>query len=46
MKKYRDKYRIPGARWAAWNYPGNAAYFITCENPQKCSDDPYYAVDK
>jgi REP element-mobilizing transposase RayT len=29
MDKYRGKYRIPSARWAAWDYAGNAAYFIT-----------------
>lgn len=29
MEKYRGKYRIPSARWAAWDYGGNAAYFIT-----------------
>lgn len=29
MEKYQDKYRIPSARWAAWDYSSNAAYFIT-----------------
>lgn len=29
MEKYQDKYRIPSARWAAWDYASNAAYFIT-----------------
>jgi len=29
MGKYQDKYRIPSARWAAWDYSSNAAYFIT-----------------
>jgi len=27
--KFRGKYRIPSARWAAWDYGSNAAYFIT-----------------
>ena len=27
--KFRGKYRIPSARWAAWDYSSNAAYFIT-----------------
>jgi len=29
MEKFRGKYRIPSARWAAWDYGSNAAYFIT-----------------
>ena len=29
MEKYQGKYRIPGARWATWDYAANAAYFIT-----------------
>lgn len=29
MDKYRGKYHIPSARWAAWDYGGHAAYFIT-----------------
>jgi putative transposase len=29
MEKYQGKYRIPSARWAAWDYASNAAYFIT-----------------
>jgi REP element-mobilizing transposase RayT len=29
MDKFRGKYRIPSARWAAWDYGSNAAYFIT-----------------
>jgi REP-associated tyrosine transposase len=27
--KYQDKYRIPSARLASWNYSSNGAYFIT-----------------
>jgi len=27
--KFKGKYRIPSARWAAWDYSSNAAYFIT-----------------
>ncbi len=29
MDKFRGQYRIPSARWAAWDYGSNAAYFIT-----------------
>ena len=29
MEKFRNKYRIPSARWAAWDYSSNAAYFVT-----------------
>jgi len=29
MEKFKGKYRIPSARWAAWNYSNNAAYFVT-----------------
>jgi putative transposase len=28
-EKFRGKYRIPSARWAAWDYGNNAAYFVT-----------------
>ena len=28
-EKYKNKYRIPSARWAAWDYGANAAYFVT-----------------
>lgn len=28
-EKFKGKYRIPSARWAAWDYSSNAAYFIT-----------------
>jgi REP element-mobilizing transposase RayT len=28
-EKYKGKYRIPSARWAAWDYGANAAYFVT-----------------
>ena len=27
--KFKNKYRIPSARWAAWDYGQQAAYFIT-----------------
>lgn len=29
MDKYQNKYRIPSARWAAWDYSSNGAYFVT-----------------
>jgi putative transposase len=29
VEKYKGKYRIPSARWAAWDYGSNAAYFVT-----------------
>ena len=29
MEKYQNKYRIPSARLAGWDYANNAAYFIT-----------------
>ncbi|MCI0729104.1 MAG: hypothetical protein L0332_20625, partial [Chloroflexi bacterium] len=29
MDKYKGKYRIPSARWGAWDYGANAPYFIT-----------------
>jgi putative transposase len=29
MEKFQNKYRIPSARWAAWDYSSNAAYFVT-----------------
>ena len=28
-EKFKGKYRIASARWAAWDYSSNAAYFIT-----------------
>ena len=27
--KYLNKYRIPSARWATWDYGANAPYFVT-----------------
>src|SRR5215212_2241619 len=27
--KFKGKYRISSARWAAWDYSSNAAYFVT-----------------
>jgi len=35
MEKYQGKYRIPSARWAAWDYASNAAYFITICTAQR-----------
>lgn len=29
MDKYQNKYRIPSARWTAWDYSANGAYFVT-----------------
>jgi REP element-mobilizing transposase RayT len=29
MEKFKGKYRTPSARWSAWNYGDNAAYFVT-----------------
>ena len=29
MGKFKDRYRIPSARWATWDYGSNAAYFVT-----------------
>ena len=29
MEKYKNRYRIPSARWAAWDYSANGAYFVT-----------------
>lgn len=29
MEKFRNRYRIASARWAAWDYASNAAYFVT-----------------
>jgi hypothetical protein len=29
MQRYRDRYRIPSARWGAWDYASSAAYFVT-----------------
>lgn len=28
-EKFKNKYRIPSARWATWDYSSNAAYFVT-----------------
>lgn len=28
-EKFKGKYRIASARWAAWDYSNNAAYFVT-----------------
>jgi hypothetical protein len=27
--KFKNKYRIPSANWASWDYSANAAYFVT-----------------
>jgi putative transposase len=29
MEKFNGKFRIPSARWAAWDYGRNGAYFVT-----------------
>lgn len=37
MEKFNDKYRIPSARAAFWDYGWNAAYFITiCTQNREC----------
>jgi REP element-mobilizing transposase RayT len=37
MDKYRNKYRIPSARAAWWDYSSNGCYFITiCTKHRKC----------
>jgi putative transposase len=35
MEKFRGKYRISSARWAAWDYGQNAAYFVTICTAQR-----------
>jgi REP element-mobilizing transposase RayT len=35
--KFKGKYRIPSARWPAWDYGSNAAYFVTiCTANREC----------
>ena len=29
INKFKNKYRIPSARWRVWDYGTNAAYFVT-----------------
>lgn len=36
--KYNGKYRIPGARWTAWDYSSNAAYFVTICTAKRAHD--------
>ena len=36
--KFQGKYRIPSARWAAWDYGGNAAYFDTICTAERTQD--------
>ncbi len=36
--KFNGKYRIPSARWAAWDYSSNAAYFITICTAHRAHD--------
>jgi putative transposase len=37
MEKFRNKYRIPSARWQNWDYGSNAAYYVTiCTRYHKC----------
>jgi len=38
MEKFQGKYRIPSARWAAWDYGSNAAYFITVCTANRAHD--------
>lgn len=44
MDKFRGKYRIPSARWAAWDYGSNAAYFITICTANRAHDFGEIAV--
>lgn len=37
-QRFNGKYRIPSARWAAWDYGSNAAYFITICTDQRTHD--------
>ena len=37
-QRFNGKYRIPSARWAAWDYANNAAYFVTICNTQRAPD--------
>jgi len=41
MDKFKGKYRVPSARWPAWDYGRNAAYFVTI-----CTADraPYFGA--
>jgi putative transposase len=36
--RFQGKYRIPSARWAAWDYGCNAAYFVTICTAQGACD--------
>ncbi len=36
--KFKNKYRIASARWAAWDYSSNAAYFITICTANRAHD--------
>jgi len=36
--KFRGKYRVPSARWAAWDYGSNAAYFVTICTANRAHD--------
>jgi len=38
MEKFRGIYRIPSARWAAWGYGSNAAYYITVCTANRAHD--------
>jgi len=38
IDKYRGKYRIPSARWTAWDYGANAAYFVTICTAERTHD--------
>jgi putative transposase len=36
-ENFQGKYRIPSARWAAWEYGHNAAYFVTICTAQRAN---------
>jgi putative transposase len=38
IEKFQGKYRIPSARWAAWDYGANAAYFVTICTAERTHD--------
>jgi putative transposase len=38
IEKFEGKYRIPSARWAAWDYGANAAYFVTICTAERTHD--------
>jgi len=34
--KFQNKYRIPSARWQAWDYSSEGLYFITINTVHHC----------